>query len=142
MPNLLFSICSELVSLDRITNNISIFNVLEDFTSNKFPFVFPRLFITTLWQRKSDEKNIEFEARIKFTNPKKESIKKIMANWQFTKLRHRHIALVLNLKFDIPGTYNFEIYLRKKDEKEWGKSIFKIPLVAKKAIVNDKKNIH
>ncbi len=142
MPKLLHSICSELISLDRITNNISIFNVLEDITSKSFPFVFPRFFITSSWQRKSDEKNIEFEARIKFTNPKKELIKNITSKWQFTKPRHRHIALFLNIKFDIPGTYNFEIYLRKKGKKEWGKPTFKIPLIAQKAIVNDKKYIH
>jgi len=141
MPKLLFSICSELASIDAISNNISIFNILEDLQSPKFPITFPRIFITSLWQRKKDEAGMKFEALIKFVNPDDKKIREWKGNWTFNKLRHRHISIGSNLKFDKPGMYKFRIYIRKKDDEKWKKQIHEIPLIVQKTNpVDMKKN--
>ena len=64
MPKHLFSICSNLVSIDQFSNNLSIFHILEQISSSKLPFTFPQLFVTTLWQRYKNEEAIEFEMKI------------------------------------------------------------------------------
>ena len=80
-----------------------------------------------------DDNKIEFEVRINFINPKKESKKELRTEWQTNKVRWRHIAVVTNLPIDKAGNYSFEIYLRKKGETTWGKPVFTIPLPVKQA---------
>jgi len=133
MPKLIFSTCSQLVSIDQISNNLSIYHIVEELSSSQFPFQFPRIFVTSLWQRYEDEKNVIFELRIRFINPKNESKKEWKTEWQFERLRHRHILSAVNLPFDIPGIYAFETCIRKKGERVWSKPVDQIPLPVKKS---------
>lgn len=133
MPKLLFLSCSHLVSIDKITNNLSVYHIIEQINIPNFPFVFPQLFITSLWQRSNEEENLEFEVKINFLNPDRISIKDWRADWKFTSLHHRHILNAINLTFDYPGTYAFKIFIRKKGQKEWNEQAWEIQLHALKS---------
>jgi len=133
MPKLLFLSCSQLVSIDKITNNLSVYHIIEQLNIPSFPFIFPQIFITSLWQRSSGEENLEFELKISFLNPDRVSITEWHADWKFTSLHHRHILNAINLSFDYPGTYIFKIFIRKKGEKEWNEQAWEIQLPALKS---------
>lgn len=134
MPKLLFSICCQLFSIDHLSNNLSLFHIIEQLQSSQFPFQFPQLFVASLWQRQEKEKNEKFEVKIRFLNPSHESKNEWTAEWQFASLRHRHILGASNLTFDIPGTFTFEIYIRKKGQKDWDKPVIEIQVPVLKTI--------
>ena len=50
--------CSDLSLTDARTNNFSLINIIEELHSPTFPFIAPRLIITTLTERSKDEESL------------------------------------------------------------------------------------
>ncbi len=132
MPKLLYTLLSELINIDLISNNISVFNILEEIQVEKFPVRFPRLFITSVWLRTESEKNFEFETKTSFLNPTTQKKGEWLSSFKMTKLRHRSIISSTKILFDVPGKYTFKVYIRKKGETKWGKVVLSMPFEALK----------
>jgi len=129
MAKLIFSICSESVSIDALTNNVSIFHIIENIKSVKFPVTFYRLIITSEWQREVGEEDMEFESRAQLINTEGRPVKEWKAIIKFDKLRHRHFVMIRNVEFDKPGEYCFLIFLKKKEMTDWGDPVHRIPIL-------------
>lgn len=116
MPELILSACSQLVSVDRFTNTLSLFNIIEQINAPTFPFVMPQIFVASIWQRSDAEQGFPFESHIFLLDPSGKTRQEWKADWVFDQPRHRHLLLAANIEFESPGNYVFKIFINKKNE--------------------------
>lgn len=125
-------VCSMSVT-DKETNNISLFNVIEQLTilTQPQPNMIPQfsLDIVTLWGRSDDAITAQGCSRVTLVSPSGEEIGQGEGEIDLVKherLRaRRRFPLGLNLKD--AGRYYFRIELKLDDEEEWH-TVAKIPL--------------
>jgi hypothetical protein len=132
MPKIIFSACSQLVSVDHYTNTLSLFHIIEQLNSKTFPFLWPQMFISSLWKRENQEEGLNFESVVQFVDPSGQIKGEWRAEWAFEQPRHRHILLVPNAEFNNPGTYLFNIYIRKRGDVELGEPASTVEIVVQK----------
>jgi hypothetical protein len=130
MPKILFCACSQLVSVDRYTNTLSLFQIIEQVNAGTFPLRLPELFISSLWKREDGDAGLPFESIVRFIDPAGHIKGEWKAEWAFAQPRHRHILLIPNVEFDSPGTYRFDTYIKKRGDVEIGGPVSTIEIVA------------
>ncbi len=133
MPKIIFSTCSQLVSVDRFTNTLSLFHMIEQLNAPSFPFRMPQMFVSVLWQREPQDEGLKFESVVRLTDPLGKTNGEWKAEWVFEQLRHRHILLVANAEFESPGSYHFNIFIKRQGEIELGEPVSTIEIVVQKS---------
>ena len=114
MPNLEFFLVSESVSTDQRTNQLSLFSVLEDLTVDPLPGVLPRLFATSSWNIKADERGKDYQVILRIYSPSGELLETpgdISINFTAERSRQRIHHDVRGLPIEEPGDWKFEILL-------------------------------
>jgi len=130
MPKLLFSICSESVNIDALTNNVSLFNIVESIKSTKFPATFYRMFVTSLWQRDPGEEGKGFESKVQLVEEGGRVIREWHATFKFEKPHHRHFIMIRDIQFEKPGVYTFEVFIRNEGISTWDEEpVHRIPII-------------
>lgn len=65
--NVQFSICAQSISIDQLTNRVSIFNVLEQIVVPAFPVIVPELVLFALIQREDEPVDLDFACSMRIT---------------------------------------------------------------------------
>ena len=107
-------LCAEGVVLDHLTNNLSIFNILEQFNFQTLPVAFPKMVIISVVDRDKDDPD-KWEARLKI-DLAGSIIMDMPVEYNFRGLlRTRNLVTLGGLPITRPGI--MEIYLVKDDMK-------------------------
>lgn len=120
----LWSILCLNVSIDRDSNSISIFNVLEKldiFTDKVGEISIPLEFvIATLWRKNEKEKPEKGEMRICVISPSKKKTFPVNMVIDLTTAQfHRCISRFAGFKVEKSGTYHFLIDFRYNEKDDW-----------------------
>lgn len=103
MPTLEYFLVSESISVDQATNQVSLFNVLEDVQSTAFPIVLPHLAVVASWNVAEDEVGGSFTASLGISVPGAGMTTQVMP---FTPAgrRHRMFTRIVGLPIPEEGT--------------------------------------
>ncbi len=117
MPKSLFMLCSEGAVIDQATNNLTVFNIIEEMAPDKnikFPFIFPRIVcILNLEKSKSDPEIISCDLKIKIDN---EQINNFDVKLDFKgKKRSRLIVTINGLNISKTGIMRFALFCKEKE---------------------------
>lgn len=110
-------------SIDAQSNNLSLFNVIEQvdismelFANRKDGAVPINLELVTLWEKLIDGYEVQGDIEMEFQDPQGKSLGKFPYVISMQKKRHRHIVRLDGLPVtDKSGRYVFKV--RKKEEK-------------------------
>lgn len=120
-------ICHD-ISIDQTTNNISLFNIIEELTIKRDPFaklakekaghtaVPVKLEFISLWSKASIKKSIKFDVGIALVSPKGRVIHEIKQSINIPdgKLRSRLRFGIRLIGIEGDGMYNFKIKAKTK----------------------------
>lgn len=133
MAKLIWSMLCEKPLIDSQTNNVSLINIIEEFSVPNVPISIPQpFFIVSLWQRELSDKNKpeNFEYRIMLVSPSKSERELIKYKVKIEKERHRTMNGIIGLKIGELGTHYISVEIKK--DGDWKKSI-RIPFYIRKA---------
>lgn len=111
MARLEFFVVAESAAVDRFTNRLSIFDILETITvDQEFPVVMPRAVAVTLWDTVSDERETDLQAllRIRYPDGTQEEH---AANFTVRHDRHRVLQRIDGITLKTEGELRFEVLL-------------------------------
>lgn len=130
-----WSIYATLAAVDRVSNNVSIFEAIEQLTVPHPPpdadrFVIPhRSTIVTLWTRADIETGVKALGRTRFLAPDGNELGEWRHEIDLTEhLRTRNRGSLNSLIFTTPGVYEWEISYALLDSPEDWKVGGRIPL--------------
>ncbi len=110
----IITLCAQGVVIDTETNNVSIFNLLEEIHGNEFPLFFPRIDFFTLLTRKEEDPKV-INTTLSIVNNKNE-LTTIKYSINFgNKLRIRLRLGIAGLLINTTGKLKF---ILKKDNKK------------------------
>ncbi len=112
MPKLLIFTASQSSAIDARTNSMSIFEIIEELRSPKFPTRLRQVDFVVLWQRQKNEENARLEQRIRIERPDGQEASVIKSAFVMNNARPRKINRLDDVPIHIPGEYNIERYAR------------------------------
>jgi len=110
MARLGLFVVSEGVSVDQLTNQLSLFSVLEEVTPPDFPFLLPSAAAVSLWMKEAGDDDRDFQCMLRVTLPDG-SHREFTSNFRFRARRHRVILKIQGLPLNEPGMLRFEVLL-------------------------------
>jgi hypothetical protein len=110
MARLELFVVSESVSVDQQTNRLSLFNVIEQVASTKFPSVLPAAVAVSMWMADAGDDVRDFQCTLRFTLPNGKQ-HEFASNFKFRARRHRVIQRVEGFPLNEPGMLRFEVLL-------------------------------
>ena len=110
MARLELFVVSEGVSVDQLTNQLSLFSVLEEVRSPDFPFVLPSAAAVSLWMKEAGDNDRDFQCMLRVTLTDG-SRREFTSNFRFRARRHRVILKIQGLPLNEPGMLRFEVLL-------------------------------
>ena len=119
MPKLLIFTASQSSAIDARTNSMSIFEIIEELRSPKFPTRLRQVDFVVLWQRQKNEENARLEQRIRIERPDGQEAGVIKSAFVMNNARHRIINRLVDLPIPIPGEYKIELYVRPAGAGDW-----------------------
>lgn len=111
MPSLEYFIVAESSAVDRHTNRVSLFNVIETVSASQFPIVFPTIVAVTAWNAEEGDTGQDFQAILKITGPIEGGEVKLNTNFTIKSNRHRTFQNMQGLPITGPGDIRLEISL-------------------------------
>lgn len=111
MPHLEYFLVAESVSVDQVTNRVSIFNVVEEVTIPNFPCKLPNLVAVAMWEAKEGDADRDFQAGIVFSLPGGEKLDEFGQNFRIPGRRIRTMAYFQGLPVKEPGTIRVDLSL-------------------------------
>jgi hypothetical protein len=114
----IFSLCSEGVALDRQSNNVTVYNVIEEITSVGFPLLIPKLFLLASFAREGGDPD-EAQIRIRVTAGETEVFNQAMSIRFQGKSRTRVIIQLAGTTVPGVGSLCFEILAGDKKLTEY-----------------------
>ena len=111
MPKLEYFIVSEGVSVDRQTNRVSLFNVLEEAHLDRFPAAIPQVVVTSAWNREPLDEDVDYQVQLRIYAPGEESHREFTTNIRIETDRHRVLQRIVNLQVSQPGELKFEVLI-------------------------------
>lgn len=131
MPRLLFFLASQSSSVDALTNNLSVFEIIEELRAKAFPVRMRRADFIALWQRQPGEENVLFEQQVRLVRPDGREIVVLPSKFKLEGERGRVINRLFDLPLEAPGFYRVELSLRPAESPDWGipVRIMTIPVV-------------
>ncbi len=110
MARLELFVVSEGVSIDQLTNQLSLFNILEQVASTKFPFPLPFAAAVSLWVAEDGDDSRDFQCLLRVILPN--GIQhEFTSNFNFRARRHRVIQRLEGLPINVTGVLRFEVLL-------------------------------
>jgi hypothetical protein len=125
MATMEFFVVSEGVSVDKFTNQLSLFNVLEQAAGTDFPFVLPFIAAVSLWIREAGDDNRDFQCMLRVTLPNGRQ-REFTSNFTFNARRHRVIQRLQGFPIDKPGVLRFEVLLNGEHKASHEIDVIKI----------------
>jgi hypothetical protein len=110
MARLELFVVSEGVSVDQLTNQLSLFSVLEEVRSPDFPFVLPSAAAVSLWMKEAGDDDRDFQCMLRVTLTDG-SQREFTSNFRFGARRHRVILKIQGFPLNEPGMLRFEVLL-------------------------------
>ncbi len=107
-------LCAEGVVIDQKSNNVSIFNILEQINVEMLPAIIPKMVILSVLE-KDESDDIEWKGEYSISIDGKEMGRKLLKHNFRGFLRSRNIMVVAGLPLPKPGT--LEIALLKEEKK-------------------------
>lgn len=103
-------VCAEEVIIDRTTNNVSLINLLEEFSAVGFPAVKQKICVFTLLAREPTDPNTVTGTLVAKIG--EEEILRGEAQFDFAdKPRNRHTSRIAGLVVQTPGVLKFSLIL-------------------------------
>lgn len=101
MAKLEYFLVAESVSVDQITNRVSIFNVIEEVRASKYPAHISMVAVS-LWNVPEDDAGRDFQTVLEVTFPDGEK-KEFRHNFKMPRRRIRTMFQLANLELKQPG---------------------------------------
>ena len=114
MPKLEYFLVSESVSVDQGTNRVSLFNILEEVTANKFPVDIPQVVVTSAWNREIGDEDIDYQVKVRISLPGEEEPKDFPMNVKIESKRCRIFHGFEHLRIRQPGELKFKVFINDK----------------------------
>jgi hypothetical protein len=107
-----FFVVAENVSVDRTTNELSVFNVMESLRADVFPGVIPKCVAVSLWRLEPGDEGQDWQATIRIYVPG-ENVQEFPTNFrsQPGATRHRVTQRIYGLPLRQAGDLRFELLL-------------------------------
>lgn len=103
--------------MDQLSNEASIFNILEEITPESFPYALPKCAVVSLWRSEPGDTGKDFQLVTKVSTPGGQ-IQEIRTNFQMTRKRHRVVNYLLGVPIAQPGELKFEAVLNGEHAAE------------------------
>jgi hypothetical protein len=110
MARLEFFVVSQGVSVDKFTNQLSLFNVLEQVVTPDFPFPLPFAVAVSLWMKEEGDESRDFQCMLRVNLPNGKE-HEFTSNFTFSARRHRVIQRFQGFPIDEPGVLRFQVLL-------------------------------
>jgi hypothetical protein len=117
MARLEFFVVSESLSVDQVTNRLSVFDVLEVIGSTGFPITLHHCAAVSLWRKEPGDENVDFQVVLRITTGTGEK-NEIHTNFRMTRDRHRVIQRIQGIPIPKEGELHFEIFLNGEHSAE------------------------
>ncbi len=118
MARLEYFLVCEGVSVDRQTNRISLFNVLEQVSVMRFPIPLPQVVAISAWNRETSDEGIEHQMTLRIHAPGVEQPSEYRVNVRLENERHRVMHQMQNIQITQPGELRFEILANGEHKAE------------------------
>lgn len=116
MPKLEYFIVCESISVDRDTNRVSLFNVVEDLSAvpqGQPAIVVAQLVAVSAWNREPEDSGQDFQAILRIHPPGDEP-RDFAVNFRMRQARHRLYMRVQGVPAQRPGELKFELLLNSR----------------------------
>jgi hypothetical protein len=110
MPALEYFLVAESVSVDQTTNQVSIFNIIEDMNVPALPGVIGQVAAVCAWNVPPNEIGQDFQATFRIVTPGEEH-RDNNTNFTATQPRQRLIVRMIGVPIVAPGRLVFEVLL-------------------------------
>ena len=110
MARLEFFVVSESVGVDQRTNKVSVFNILEEILTTRFPIIVPYCVAVSLWHREDRDQDQDFQCILRITLPSGEP-HDFTTNFRLNRPRHRVLQYMQGLPLNREGQLQFELLL-------------------------------
>lgn len=111
MPSLEYFLVAESYSVDRQTNRVSLFNVIETVLTPQFPFAILTMVAVTAWNAEEGDTGQDFQATLRITGPVEGGEEQLNTNFTINTVRHRTFQNIQGLPIIGPGELRLEILL-------------------------------
>lgn len=123
MPRLEYFLVAEAISVDRETNSISLFNVVEELRPESLPYTIPKLVAVSCWKAAPEEQGQEFQVLLKVHVPGAFAPAQIPLNFTMEGERYRFNQTLLHACMDRPGAIRFELFLNSEHVADYSVTI-------------------
>lgn len=110
MARIEYFLVARSVSTDQATNLTSIFEVIEEITTSKFPERLHECVAVSLWRKDVGETDEDMQVMLTVTLPNGHT-ENFPMNFQMKGRRHRTMQRMKNLPLPSPGELRFEVSL-------------------------------
>jgi hypothetical protein len=115
MPALEYFLVAESVSVDQTTNQLSIFNIIEDVRAPALPGVIPQVAAVCAWNVRAEEMGQDFQATFRIVAPGEEPRDHAL-NFTVAHPRQRMIVRMVGVPITGQGQLLFEVLLNGKHQ--------------------------
>ncbi len=114
MLKFILFIASESASIDRVSNNLSVFNIIEDIAAQSFPFAIPKITVTVLLSREDTDPN-DYEGTVTVLN-NTQTLHSFKIPMRFEDKLHSRLNIQLGgLPVSSPGMLSFKLHVEPGD---------------------------
>lgn len=112
MPRLEFFVVAESAAMDQVTNQASVFNILEEVRAEGFPFLIPQCVAMSLWRSEPGDADRDWQVILRIALPGSDP-QDFSTNFRIapTGLRHRIAQRLVGLLIQREGDLRFELLL-------------------------------
>ena len=114
MPNLEYFLVADSASVDQISNSVSVFHVIEQIRSTKFPIQIRRFVCVSSLNIEKEDVGKEYQLTVRIKNPSGKLGDPNRTNFTAEKRRQRFFAHLFNTDIDGPGLLLFELRLNEE----------------------------
>jgi hypothetical protein len=111
MAELEFFLLAQSVAVDRGTNTLSLFHVIEELSAAGLPIVLPQLTAVSVWLLTQGEQGSDFQVSLRATKPDGAESRRFDHNFTATRHRQRMMMQLEGFPFDATGEWVFELLL-------------------------------
>ncbi len=117
MARLEFFVVSKAVSIDQTTNQISVFEILEEMDASSFPAQIQSLVAISLWRQEQGDQEQDFQLLLQITTPSGTS-HDFRTNFRLSGRRHRVTQRIEGMILEKEGVLRFEVILNDQHAAE------------------------
>jgi hypothetical protein len=103
MPDLEYFVVARGASVDRFTDRVSIFSIIDEITPRRFPAILMQIAVIAGWNAAQEEIGQQANLRIRFTLPGQQEPAEMPLEFTVEARRHRHISQFMGLRLAASG---------------------------------------